>query len=62
MTRHWLCTACEKQHDVEPLKCECGGREFAAVTATVAENGLGVSLAAELVDRSPKPRIHRPRR
>lgn len=28
---HWLCTTCQKRYDAEPLKCECGGREFAAV-------------------------------
>lgn len=46
---HWLCTTCQKRYDAEPLKCACGGREFACVN--VQATGLGFKVEAELVER-----------
>ena len=50
-SRHWLCTTCQRQYDAEPLKCECGGREFVAVDVEPSEGGLGFKVETEIVER-----------
>lgn len=73
--RLWTCTTCSREYEAEPLRCECGEREFARVDVIILgvapTEALGLRVIAEIERRSasslarnglPKPRRHGPRR
>ena len=63
-TRLWTCTACAREYEAEPLRCECGGGELLEVCA----NGSGFTVLIDGVKlrRSmaglPEAGLNRPRR
>lgn len=65
-SRHWVCAACERVHEVEPLRCvACGGAEFTEIAVhahltglptgggikVTSSLGMGATVVAKMVER-----------
>ena len=44
----YACAACPRQYLAPPLQCECGSREFTAVTLRRTMGGFGVDVSAKV--------------
>lgn len=50
--RLWTCTACAREYEAEPLRCECGARRFIECEVSTLRTRYGVGVSVCEVDNT----------